>query len=134
MTVDDVREPEIEAPRGTKIVLTAKTTRGVKDAKFEIDGHPPIVGEPVPDQPMWVRFKLPPIDKDGDRPRDLHADDRRSRPAPRGRSRCACSIDQAPTVQIDEPKEDSKQSRRTARSTEGSGHRRPRRGQARRCG
>ena len=64
MTAADVREPEIEGPRGSTVVLTAKTSRGVKDARIEFDSAPPIAGEPVPDQPMWVRFKLPPLDKD----------------------------------------------------------------------
>lgn len=65
MTVVDAREPEIEGLRGTKVVLTAKTTREVKDARVEIDDLPPIIGEKVPDEPTWVRFKLPAIEKDG---------------------------------------------------------------------
>jgi hypothetical protein len=65
MTVLDVREPEIEANRGTKVVLTAKTTRGVESAKLELPGGVVVDGEKVEDQPMWVRFKLPPLDQDG---------------------------------------------------------------------
>src|SRR5262249_32695360 len=42
MTAADVREPEIEGPRGSTVILTAKKSRGVKDAKFEADGGPPI--------------------------------------------------------------------------------------------
>ena len=65
MTVVDAREPELEAMRGTKIVLTAKTNRGVEGAKLELPGLPAVVGEKVEDQPMWRRFTLPPLDQDG---------------------------------------------------------------------
>ena len=65
MNVVDVREPEIEGLRGTKVVLTAKTTREIKEARVEIEGLPAIVGQNVPDQPTWTRFTLPAIEKDG---------------------------------------------------------------------
>ena len=105
MSAKDVREPEIEAPRGTKIVLTAKTTRGMKDARFELPGQPAIVGELVTDEPMWARFALPPLDKDGTARITFTPTTTEAPSAPRSivvRS----LVDQLPQVQIDEPKED----------------------------
>ena len=63
-TAADVKEPEVEAPRGSIVTLTAKANRGVKAGTLEIDGQPPIAGVLVVDQPTWVRFKLLPLDQD----------------------------------------------------------------------
>jgi hypothetical protein len=102
MTAADVRQPEIEAPRGTKVVLTAKTTRGVKEAKLELEGQPPVIGEPVPDQPMWVRFKLPAIDKDTTARVSFTPTTNEQPNAPRSIPVRAL-IDQAPSVKIIKP-------------------------------
>ncbi len=107
MSVKDVRESEIEAPRGTKIVLTAKTSRGVKNAKFELNGQS-IAGEPVPEQPMWVRFKLPALDMDGTAKVTFTPTTDEGPSAPRSVP-VRVLIDQAPEVQITEPAEDEKQ-------------------------
>src|SRR5262249_14168398 len=103
MTVTDVREPQVEALRGTKVVVTAKTTRGVKDAKLEIPGQAPIVGEPVVDQPMWTRFKLPPLDKDGEAKITFTSVTEESPSAPRSIPIRAL-VDQAPQVQLLDPR------------------------------
>jgi collagen type III alpha len=107
MTAADVREPEIEAPRGTKVVMTAKTTRGVKDARLEINGQPPIAGEPVADEPTWVRFKLPPIDKDGIARLTFTPTTGELPSAPRDIPIRAL-LDEQPRVQINKPEEDTK--------------------------
>ena len=65
MKVIGVREPDIDAPRGTKLVLTARTNRPVKAAKIELPGLDPIPGELLPDDPMAVRFRLPELMTDG---------------------------------------------------------------------
>ncbi|HEX3147791.1 MAG TPA: hypothetical protein VHR66_06880, partial [Gemmataceae bacterium] len=104
MTAPDVREPEIEAPRGTVVVVTAKTSRGVRDAKFELPGLPPIMGEAVPDQPMWVRFKLPALDKDGTA--RMTFTPTTGEPSSTREIPVRALIDQVPAVQIDEPKDD----------------------------
>jgi hypothetical protein len=108
MTAADVREPEIEAPRGTKVVLTPKTTRGVKEAKLELASQPPVVGEPVPDQPMWVRFTLPPIDKDTTARVSFTPTTNEQPSAPRSIPVRAL-IDQVPTVKLTIPEPDETQ-------------------------
>ena len=108
MKAADVREPEIEGPRGTTVILTAKTTRAVKDAKFEVPGQSPIVGEPVPDQPMWVRFKLPPIEQDATGQVSFTPTTAENPSAPRSIS-IRSLIDQKPIVELQEPKEDPKE-------------------------
>lgn len=105
MVAKDVREPEIEAPRGTKIVLAAKTTRGVKDARIDIPGQAAIVGEPVADQPMWTRFTLPPLDKDGTA-RITFTPTTTEGPSATRSIPVRALVDQLPQVQIDEPKDD----------------------------
>lgn len=107
MSAKDVREPEIEAPRGSKVVVTAKTSRGVQDAKIEIDGQT-IAGEKVSDQPMWVRFKLPTLDKDGVAKVTFTPTSGEAASVPRSIP-VRVLIDQAPEVQITKPKEDEKQ-------------------------
>ncbi len=99
----DVREPEIEGIRGSVVTLTAKTNRGVKSAQLQIDGQPPITGTSVPDEPMWVRFKLPSIDKDGTAKVSFTPSTPENPTLPRAIPIRAI-IDQAPTVQLDEPK------------------------------
>src|SRR5262245_6039003 len=108
MTAADVREPEIEGPRGSTVVLTAKTSRGVKDARLEIDGIPPIAGEPVPDQPMWVRFQLPQLDKDGTARVTFTPTTGQNPSAPRSIPIHA-PVDQNPIVKITKPEEDMKE-------------------------
>jgi len=108
MTAADVREPEIEAPRGTNVVLTAKTTRGVKDAKLELEGYPAVVGEPVPDEPMWVRFKLPVIDKNGTARVTFTPTTGEPAMAPRSIP-VRVLVDQPPSVRIEVPKDDNVQ-------------------------
>jgi hypothetical protein len=105
MTAADVRQPEIEAPRGTKVVLTAKTTRGVKEAKLELEGQPPVIGEPVPDQPMWVRFKLPAIDKETTARVSFNPTTNEQPSAPRSIP-VRPLIDQPPSVKIIKPEPD----------------------------
>ena len=107
MSAKDTREPEIEAPRGAKIVVTAKTSRAVKDARFEINGQS-IAGEPVPEQPMWVRFKLPALDKDGTA-KVTFTPTTAEGPSALRSIPIRVLIDQAPEVVITEPKEDEKQ-------------------------
>lgn len=105
MTAVDVSQPEIEAPRGTQVVLTAKTTRGVKDAKLEVPGQPAVAGELIPDEPTWVRFKLPPLDQDG--AARLTFTPTTGEPASEPRSIPVRALaDQAPTVRLDVPKDD----------------------------
>ncbi|MBO0697856.1 MAG: hypothetical protein J2P46_05655, partial [Zavarzinella sp.] len=108
MTAAEVREPEIEAPRGTKVVLTAKTTRGVKDARLEIDGQPAIAGELVADEPTWVRFKLPAIDKDSTARVTFTPTTGESPSAPRSIPIRAL-LDGAPEVRLTKPEEDLKE-------------------------
>jgi hypothetical protein len=108
MTAADVREPEIEAPRGTNVVLTAKTTRGVKEARLELEGHPAVVGEPVTDEPMWVRFKLPTIDKNGTARVTFTPTTGEPATAPRSIP-VRVLVDQPPSVRIEPPKEDNVQ-------------------------
>jgi collagen type III alpha len=105
MVAADVREPLIEGPRGSKVVLTAKTTRAVREAKLELEGQPPIVGEPIPDQPMWVRFKLPALDKDGVAKVTFTPTTDEGPSAPRSIPIRAL-VDQAPFVEIRQPQED----------------------------
>jgi collagen type III alpha len=107
MSVKDVREPEIEAPRGSKVIMTAKTSRGVQDAKIELNGQT-ITTEKVPDQPTWVRFKLPALDKDGTAKISFTPTTAEGPSAPRSISVRAL-IDQAPEVRITKPEEDEKQ-------------------------
>lgn len=107
MSAKDVREPEIEAPRGSKVVVTAKTTRGVESATLEYAGMT-FTGEKVPDQPMWTRFKLPALDKDGPAKVSFKPTTSEATTAPRSIP-VRVLTDQAPTVQIDEPKEAEKQ-------------------------
>ncbi|HVK12296.1 MAG TPA: hypothetical protein VM597_26320 [Gemmataceae bacterium] len=102
MKVLDVREPQIEAPRGTKLVVTAQTNRPVKAGTIEVPGHDPIPGEVLPDQPLAVRFRLPELTKDGVARVSFT-------PATAETAVAAKSIpihlviDQAPRVRIDEP-------------------------------
>jgi hypothetical protein len=107
MSAKDVREPEIEAPRGSKVVMTAKTSRGVQDAKIELNGQT-IPGEKVPDQPMWVRFKLPAIDKDGTA-KITFTPTTSEGPSTARSIPIRALIDQAPIVEITKPKEDEVQ-------------------------
>jgi hypothetical protein len=107
MSVKEVREPEIEAPRGSKVVMTAKTSRGVQDAKIELNGQT-IAGEKVPDQPMWLRFKLPALDKDGTAKITFTPTTSEGPSTARSISVRAL-IDQAPVVEITKPKEDEVQ-------------------------
>jgi collagen type III alpha len=68
-----LREPHLEALRGTMVKLVANANRPIKrrapdqlEAKLQFQGQDqPIVGEPVKDQPMQVKFTLPPLMKDG---------------------------------------------------------------------
>lgn len=105
MTAVDVREPEVEAPRGTKVVVTAKTNRPVKAAQITLDGLPPVVGEPVPDQPLWVRFTLPKLDKDHEAKITFTPNTDEPAMSPRSFP-IRTLVDQAPTVQLTTPKED----------------------------
>jgi collagen type III alpha len=105
MTAVDVREPEIEALRGTHVVLTAKTTRGVRDAKLEWPGLPTVIGEPVPDQPMWVRFKLPALDKDATA-RVTFTPSTAEGPSATREIPVRALVDQAPAVEIKDPADD----------------------------
>jgi hypothetical protein len=105
MSVVDIREPEIEAPRGSKVVLTAKTTRGVKGAKLELEGHAPVIGEPVEDQPMWFRFRLPVIDNDNTAKITFTPTTGEPASAPR-EIPVRAQIDQPPSVQITQPDKD----------------------------
>lgn len=104
-TSRDLREPEIEAIRGTVVTLTAKTNRGVKQAQLELAGQPPIIGSAVPDEPMWVRFKLPAIMQDGMAKISFTPSTPENTTLPRNIP-IRMLIDQAPTVQLDEPKTD----------------------------
>lgn len=105
VTVSDVKEPEIEAIRGTKVTLTAKTNRGVKNGQILIDGQPPIFGVTVPDEPTWIRFQLPPIDKDTAAKVSFGVASAENPALPKAISIRAL-VDQAPTVKLDEPKAD----------------------------
>jgi collagen type III alpha len=107
MSARDVREPEIEGPRGSKVVLTAKTSRGVQDAKIEIDGQT-IAGEKVPDQPTWARFKLPALEKDGAAKVTFTPTTGEAASGPRSIPIRAL-IDQAPDVKITKPEPDEVQ-------------------------
>jgi hypothetical protein len=106
MTAAGVRDPEIEAPRGTRVTVTAKTTRAVKDAKIELPGLPPVAGELVADQPTWVRFKLPPIDKDATGSLTFTPNSAENPSAPRSIPIRAL-IDEAPRVEIKLPEPDT---------------------------
>ncbi|WP_020473981.1 hypothetical protein [Zavarzinella formosa] len=104
-TGTDIREPEIEAIRGSVVTLTAKTNRGVKSAQLQLEGLPPIIGTSVPDEPMWVRFKLPPIDKDGTAKVSFAPGTPENPTLPKAIPVRAI-IDQPPTVQLQTPTTD----------------------------
>ena len=62
----NVREPNLEAMRGTKIALVAHANRPVKEARIQFPGvEQPILGAVVDKKPMQVMFSLPPLMKDG---------------------------------------------------------------------
>ena len=66
-TTINVRDPHLEAMRGTKVMLLAHANRPIKDATiFQFPGlDRPIVGELVQDNPMQVKFHLPALMEDG---------------------------------------------------------------------
>ena len=101
----DVRDPEIEAIRGSVVTLTAKTNRWVRNAQLVIEGLPPIVGVSVPDQPTWVRFKMPAIEKDTTAKVSFTTDTPENSAEPKTIPIRAMA-DQAPTVRLELPKED----------------------------
>jgi hypothetical protein len=107
MSVKDAREPSIEAPRGSKVVITAKTNRGVESATLEINGQI-VTGEKVPDEPMWTRFKLPVLEKDATANASFKPTLSEAASGLRAIS-IRVLTDQAPTVQIDEPAEEERQ-------------------------
>src|SRR5262249_6073274 len=86
----------------------ATEARGVKGGMFGNGGVPRMAGEPVPDQPMWVRFKLPPLDKDSTARVTFTPTTGENPSAPRSIPIHAL-VDQDPIVEIKEPKEDMKE-------------------------
>lgn len=53
------RNPWLDAPRGTKVVMTARTNREVKDGRMAIEPTGErITGTPVPGKPDALRFEL----------------------------------------------------------------------------
>ncbi len=64
LDLEGIREPFIEAPRGTKITLTARTNRGVQSGSLKLD-EVEIPGTLVPEEPMFTRFVIPMLDREG---------------------------------------------------------------------
>lgn len=51
-------DPNLRGPRGTDVVLVARTNRHVRDGQISLDGEAPVPSERVPDDPQALRFKL----------------------------------------------------------------------------
>jgi hypothetical protein len=63
----DVREPHLEAARGTRVTLVAHANRPIKEARVQFPGvDQPIVGQLDPANPTRATFNLPPLMADGD--------------------------------------------------------------------
>lgn len=66
LVIPGVKDPHLEAMRGTKVTLLASANREVKSAAIQFPGaDQPIAGEKVEGQPTQVKFTLPPLDVDG---------------------------------------------------------------------
>ncbi len=62
----NVKQPDLEALRGTTVTLVAHANRPVKSASVEFPGNDkPIAGSLDPQNPMQVKFALPPMMEDG---------------------------------------------------------------------
>jgi hypothetical protein len=64
LELEGIREPFIEAIRGSKITLTARTNRGVQSGTLRLNGLE-ITGTLIPEEPMWVQFVIPHLDREG---------------------------------------------------------------------
>src|SRR5262249_33200754 len=59
-------DPNLKAMRGTEVATAAHTTRRVREGRLQIDGEAkPIAAELSAEQPQALKFKLPPLEKDG---------------------------------------------------------------------
>lgn len=62
----NLREPNLEAIRGTKVTIVGNANRPIKQAKLEFPGQDePIVGVLDPKKPMQAKFVLPSLMQDG---------------------------------------------------------------------
>lgn len=64
LELEGIREPFIEAIRGSKITLTARTNRGVQSGTLRLNGLD-ITGTLIPEEPMWVQFVIPNLGREG---------------------------------------------------------------------
>src|SRR5262249_8601575 len=60
----NLREPNLETIRGTRLTLVANANRPIKEAQLKLKDDI-IVGEPVKDDPLRVKFALKPLKEDG---------------------------------------------------------------------
>src|SRR5207302_10930295 len=58
-------DQNLQGPRGTEVTIVAHTNRAVKDGQLVIAGQNPMHAELLPSDPNAMRFRLPPLDKDG---------------------------------------------------------------------
>src|SRR5262249_62201496 len=56
------KDTRIEAYRGTKVTLTARTNREVRDGRMVLEPGGEVAGKPVPGQPDSIRFEFKVID------------------------------------------------------------------------
>jgi hypothetical protein len=61
---ETTRDPNLQGPRGTEVVLVARTNRPVKQGELTIGNEPPIPAETVPEDRQALRFRLV-LEKEG---------------------------------------------------------------------
>ncbi|MEZ6142960.1 MAG: hypothetical protein R3B84_20540 [Zavarzinella sp.] len=97
----DVAMPTLEGIRGTKITLTARFNRPARTATVRY-GEQSIVGVPVTDEPLSVRFELPPLDRSGEMVVEFIPDTAENPPEPK-KLKVLVFDDLAPQVELTAP-------------------------------
>lgn len=100
------QDPNLRAPRGTRVALVARTNRTVQSGQLTRDKSPPLTAERVAEDPQALRFRLELLEEDTYRLWFNTADGERNRdPLPYS---IRILRDQPPQVELHKPGQDIK--------------------------